>query len=846
VVSDGRQDGHRHLQAAGQAAILGQLAEGVMLTDREGRITYVNEAAARLHGVSGAGIDPDDYASIYQLLTEDGRPFPPRELALARAAIDGATTIGVRWHVRRPDGSEVVAYGSASPIRDASGEQVGAVLTMHDDTARAQAEAALREESHALETLNRIGAAVASELELDRVVQTVTDAGVALTGASMGAFFYNTTSEAGESMMLYTLAGADPKVFESYPMPRASALFHPTLTGESIVRLDDVLEDPRYGKTPPYYGLPPGHPPVRSYLAVPVTSRTGRVLGGLFFGHPQRARFTARHERLVLGIAAHAAIAIDNAQLFAVAQREIAERRSAEERLRELNETLELRVEERTRERDRAWKYSSDLQAVIDQRGCFLQVSDAWTTILGWRPQEVVGHRSYEFIHPDDRPEGDRPFFASLGKRPAFECRCLHKDDGYRWISWVVSQDDGIVYASGRDITTEKEQQQALAAAEEALRQSQKMEAIGHLTGGIAHDFNNMLAEVVGSLDLLQRRLDDSPERRYAENAMEAAERAATLTRRLLAFARQQPLSPQAVDVNALVAGMSELLRRAIGADVCLKTLLPGDVWPIRADPHQLENVILNLAVNARDAMPSGGRLVIETGNAQLEPRYAAAHPGTAAGEYVLIAISDTGAGMPPEVAARAFDPFFTTKPAGQGTGLGLSQVYGFVKQSGGHVKLYSEPGRGTSVKVYLPRLGGAPDAPSPSADAAPPPVGHQELVLLVDDEVAVREVSAEALRELGYRVLEADGAEAALALLAEHPDVALLFTDMVMPQVDGRRLAAEARRRWPGLKVLFATGYSATAARDQEPPGEQARLISKPYTLEELGRTLRQVLEGS
>jgi len=837
----------RALLAAEQTAVLGQLAEGVILVDTSGRITYVNEAAARLHGVSRFDVGPEDYACAYGLLTEDGRPYPSRELPLSRAVLDGEIVADARWRIRRPDGSEIVAQGSARPIHDADGQPLGAVLTMHDDTERVQTERALRDETQALETLNRVGATVASELDLERIVQTVTDAGVELIGARMGAFFYNTTNEAGESMMLYTLSGVDRHAFDRYPMPRASLLFRPTLSGESVVRCDDVLRDPRYGKSPPYHGMPPGHPPVRSYLAVPVVSRSGRVSGGLFFGHPEPGQFSQRHERLMVGIAAHAAIAIDNANLYRVAQREIGERRAAEERLRELNETLEQRVEARTRERDRAWKYSRDLQAVVDERGCFLQVSDAWQTVLGWQASEVVGHRAYEFIHPDDRPVGERPFFSNLAKGPAFENRMRHKDGDYRCIAWLASQDEDTIYASGRDVTEEKEQASALAQAEAALRQSQKMEAVGHLTGGIAHDFNNMLSVVIGSLDLLQHRLpEDAPERRHAANAMEAADRAAMLTQRLLAFARQQPLDPRPVNANLLVEGMSELLRHAIGPDIRLEVLTADDLWPTLVDGNQLENAILNLAVNARDAMPGGGRLTIETDNASLDRRYAAAHPDMEAGDYVAITVSDSGTGMPPEVAARAFDPFFTTKQVGQGTGLGLSQVYGFVKQSGGHVAIYSEPGRGTGVKIYLPRLAAGSGWTEAAKTPASLPTGRQELVLLVDDELAVRQVTAEALHELNYRVLEADGAGAALAMLAAHGDIALLLTDVVMPQTDGRSLAEEARRRRPGLKVLFTTGYSAAAAQHNGATGPDAPLLGKPYTLAELGRRLRQVLENA
>ncbi len=397
-------------------------------------------------------------------------------------------------------------------------------------------------------------------------------------------------------------------------------------------------------------------------------------------------------------------------------------------------------------------------------------------------------------------------------------------------------------------MTAEKAAAIGLERAQEQLRQAQKMEAVGQLTGGIAHDFNNMLAVVVGSLDLLGRRLGAADARalRYVEAAKDGARRAALLTQRLLAFSRQQPLRPEPIDANKLVAGMSDLIRGSLGSDVRLETVLAGGLWRLQADPNQLENAILNLAVNARDAMPEGGRLTIETQNAHLDARYVAAHLGVSAGQYVLIAVTDTGSGMPQEVIAKAFDPFFTTKTVGKGTGLGLSQVYGFVKQSGGHVKLYSEAGQGTTVKVYLPRLlGAAGDRAQDNAAPGMPLGEQQEVVLVVEDEPAVRQFSADALGELGYRVLEADGAAAALRLLDAHPEIALLFTDVVMPDVNGRKLADEARRRRPDLKVLFTTGYTRNAVVHNGVLDAGVELIGKPFTIEELAAKVREVLDA-
>ncbi len=384
-------------------------------------------------------------------------------------------------------------------------------------------------------------------------------------------------------------------------------------------------------------------------------------------------------------------------------------------------------------------------------------------------------------------------------------------------------------------------------AVEEALRQSQKMEAVGQLTGGIAHDFNNMLAVVVSSLDLLARKFlaNDPNAMRYVDAARNGTKRAAQLTQRLLAFSRQQPLKPESLDANRLVAGMSDLLRHSLGGAVQLETVLAGGLWRSHVDPNQLENAILNLAVNGRDAMADSGRLTIETANSHLDERYVAEQVGVQPGQYVMIAVTDTGSGMTPAVVAKAFDPFFTTKEVGRGTGLGLSQVYGFVKQSGGHVKIYSEPGQGTTVKLYLPRLIAVEDEEAPPDHQIAMPLSDgQETVLVVEDEAAVRALSVDALKELGYRVLEADGAEAALKLLEMHPDIALLFTDVVMPVVNGRKLADEARRRRPDLKVLFTTGYTRNAVVHNGVLDPGVQLIGKPFTLEELAGRVREVLD--
>lgn len=386
---------------------------------------------------------------------------------------------------------------------------------------------------------------------------------------------------------------------------------------------------------------------------------------------------------------------------------------------------------------------------------------------------------------------------------------------------------------------------------EEALRQAQKMEAIGHLTGGVAHDFNNLLQVVIGNLDRLKRRMDSSatPSRseviRAVEGAMRGAERAARLTQRLLAFSRRQPLEPRAVDVNRLVTGMFELLRRTLGESIAIETVLGSGLRRIFADPGELENAVLNLAVNARDAMPGGGKLTIESANADLDEAYAAEQQEVHPGQYVMLAISDTGTGMTEEVIALAFDPFFTTKEVGQGTGLGLSQVYGFVKQSNGHVKIDSEPGEGTTVRIYLPRLAGEAVVAAESPASSMPAGDGSEIVLLVEDDKAVREVSAGMLRELNYAVIQAGDAREALQILEVVPNVSLLFTDVGLPAgVNGRQLAEEALSLRPDLRVLFTTGYARNAIVHHGRLDPGIDLISKPYTAAALATKIRELLD--
>jgi PAS domain S-box-containing protein len=752
--------------------------------------------------------------------------------------------------------------------------------------ARARRETArlLQEETQVLELLNDVGTTVAAELDLERAVQVVTDAATRLSGAAFGAFFYNLVNDKGESYTLYTLSGAPREAFSSFPMPRNTQIFAPTFAGEGIVRSGDITKDPRFGKNPPYHGHPKGHLPVASYLAAPVRSRTGEVLGGLFFGHPQPDVFDARAERIVAAIAVQAGIAIDKARLYRAAQDEIERRRTVEQQLRHNEQTLESKVEERTAELAAAnarllqeigqrthieGRFQHLVEGVTDYALYMLDpngIVSNWNTgaqrIKGYLASEIVGRHFENFYTPADRAAGvPRRALETAFREGKFESEGLRvrKDGSTFWASVVINPirdqtGELIGFAKiTRDVTERRAAQETLLRAQEQLAQAQKMEGIGQLTGGVAHDFNNLLTVIIGNLESLQRGLTSgaplNPDRmaRSVDYAMRGAERAASLTQRLLAFSRRQPLDPKVVDVGRLVTGMSELLRRTLGEQIAIETVLAGGLWRVLVDPNQLEMSILNLAVNARDAMQAGGKLTIETANTLLDEAYAATQSEVVPGQYVVVSITDSGSGMSREVQARAFEPFYTTKDIGQGTGLGLSQVYGFVKQSGGNVKLYSEQGMGTTVKLYLPRqLADDEVAPEPTADKHAPRSQSGETILVVEDDHDVRAHSTGILRELGYTVLEAHLAAPGLQLLEQHPEVRLLFTDVGLPGgMNGRQLADAARKLRPDLKVLFTTGYARNAIVHDGRLDPGVSLLTKPFTYAALAAKLSDMLDA-
>ena len=612
---------------------------------------------------------------------------------------------------------------------------------------------ALREEAHSLEILNRVGAAVAAELDLGRAVQVVTDAARELTGAAYGSFFYNVYDAGGEASVLYALSGAAREAFAAYSVPSAGGLGLPTVADRNIVRIDDVLDDPRYDKKHPPFGMPNEHLPVRSYMTAPVVSRSGEILGALFFGHPYPGAFGPRAERLVAGIAGQAAIAIDNARLYQAAQTEIAVRAATEAALRESEE--------------RQIRLNLSLEATVAERTSALKAANE-----GLRAEAL-----------------------------------------------------------------EREK------VEQTLRQSQKMEAVGKLTGGVAHDFNNLLQVIGGNLQLLAKDVAGSEKAsQRVRNALAGVSRGSKLAAQLLAFGRRQPLAPKVVNLGRFVRGLDDLLRRALGDGVEIETVISGGLWNTLVDPSQVENALLNLAINARDAMQGHGKLTIEAGNAALTDDYAVNHADVRPGQYVMLAVTDTGCGMTPDIIEQVFEPFFTTKPEGQGTGLGLSMVYGFIKQSEGHIKIYSEPGHGTTIRLYLPRVQAVEDVVT-EIDAGPI-TGGTETILVVEDDEEVRSTVVELLSDLGYRVLKAKDAQSALAIVESGAALDLLFTDVVMPgPVRSPELARQTRIRLPDVAVLFTSGYTDNAIVHGGRLDQGIELLSKPYSREALARKIRHVL---
>ena len=528
---------------------------------------------------------------------------------------------------------------------------------------------------------------------------------------------------------------------------------------------------------------------------------------------------------------------------------DISESKRNEERLMLANEALSENVRERTRERNQVWQNSRDLLAVLSRDGEVRDINPAWGVILG----HEVAHLTQRQFAELGAAAGDRELakqlvtFGSEDVHESIEFSLNAADGSLRWFSWDAALEDELIYLYGRHITAERRQTEVLRETESLLRQSQKMEAVGQLTGGIAHDFNNMLTGVIGALEVMKRRIanqryDDLD--RFMNAAITSAQRAASLTHRLLAFSRRQSLDRKPTDVVPLLQNMRDLLSRTLGEQITLETVWPDDSWQAVTDANQLESAVLNLVINARDAMPEGGKLTIAVSNVALRGEDAVGTDGAMSGDYVVVSVADTGEGMPPEVIEKAFDPFFTTKPIGQGTGLGLSMIYGFARQSGGHVELKSTVGLGTTVYLYLPR-NTVPALEAVDESVAATPLGSGETVLIVEDDPSVRLLVVDVLKELGYVALEAPDGDSSLPILQSDARIDLLISDVGLPGINGRQLAEIARQTRPQLRILFITGYAAMAASRGDFLAPGMDMITKPFALDDLANKIQKMLDS-
>ncbi len=752
----------------------------IIATDRDGRVTDWNPGAEHILGWSAAEMMGQRVDCCFTPEDREG-DLPDREM---RRALEDGRASDERWHLKK-DSTRFWASGEMMPLRGEDGEHIGFLKILCDRTEQLQAADAQRADA---EFLRRV---LASSADCIKVLDL--DANLIFM------------SEGGQRIMEVS----DFNAIRGCPWPDFWA-------DQGQVDAKAAVEVAKAGGTGRFQGFAPTMTGTPRWWDVQVTP----ILGA-----------NSRPAKLLS------------------VSRDVTERKRLETELRNLNANLEQRVAEQIADRTRLWQLTADMMLVARFDGVITAVNPAWISTLGWAERELVGRNLFELIHPDEHDRAAEGVKILLGGSTLqrFDIRCLHKDGSYRWIDWTAVPGDALINAVGRDITVEKQQAEALRQTEEKLRQSQKMEAVGQLTGGLAHDFNNLLAGMSGSLELLhtrllQGRINDLD--RYIAAAQSGAKRAAALTHRLLAFSRQQTLEAKPTDVNRLIAGMEELIRRTVGPAIQIEVVGAAGLWATLVDPHQLENALLNLCINARDAMPDGGRLTIETANKWLD-RQSGPERDLVPGGYVSLCITDTGTGMTPEVIARAFDPFFTTKPLGTGTGLGLSMIYGFVRQSGGQVRIYSEIGQGTTMCLYLPHHHGD----MVSADASPtstkvPRIAQGETVLVVDDEPTVRMLVTEVLEDLGYAAIQAANGAAGLEVLQSDVRIDLLVTDIGLPgEMNGRQLAEAGRARRPKLKVLFITGYAENAVIGNGRLGPGMQVLTKPFAIDALANRIKDFI---
>jgi PAS domain S-box-containing protein len=807
------------------------VSEAVFQLDADGVVTFANRAAHGLLGWDADALVGQDLHEAAHHHHPDGRPFPSSECGFVQAIREGLTLRERDATFFRRDGTLIEVVCANAPVFD-GGTVAGAVLTVSDVTGRRLVERRLREMNAELEL--RVSERNAAEAR-QRFLLDLTDrlreqggprdrmqAAVDALGKHIGAsrVGYGFVEEDGVSVTLGTeyvdgvAALADTYLLDAFGPGNIANLRE----GRTSV-YSDVETDAGTG------GLGLGAFGIAALVAVPQVHE-GRLRSVVYVNQSEPRGWTSAEVSLVEEVSARIWDAV--------------ERVRAQDALQAMNETLAAQVAERTQERDRIWHVSRDMLGVADANGVWVSINPAWQRILGWDYHDIVGKTSEWLEHPDDR-ERTRAEVARLaagGLTLAFENRFRARDGGYRTLSWTAVPVEGLLYCVSRDVTMEKERAASLLQIEEALRQSQKLEAVGQLTGGVAHDFNNLLTVIKSSTDLLKRPdLTEDRRVRYIGAISDTVDRAAKLTGQLLAFARRQALRPEVFDAGRSVRAIGEMVETLTGARIAVAIHVGDEPCHINADPSQFDTALVNMAVNARDAMDGEGRLDIAVGPAGGVP--ALRSHSALVGDYVRIALTDTGSGIPADQIDRIFEPFFTTKGVGQGTGLGLSQVFGFAKQSGGEVVVESEVGRGTTFALYLPRVevGENEDIETAQDDAVVD--GRGTRVLVVEDNREVGTFSTQTLQELGYGTHWVMNADEALAALAGNPGVYdVVFSDVVMPGMNGVELGRMIRRLYPGLPVVLTSGYSHVLAQESDHGFE---LLQKPYSVEALSRILRR-----
>ena len=882
----------------------GAVDYAIIALDLEGRIVRWNEGARRVFGWT-----KEEVSGLYwdMLFTPEDRAAGKSKEAM-NAAIAQGVAHHDRWHLRK-SGEIFWASGEISLLRDSSGEQTGLLKVLRDQTEQYIAAQAVKEAEARLKRAQQAGGVGVFSLDLKTDILSPTpefcniygiENTTAITIAAIQALVVDEDQEVASNPETRR-SGSSPLSVE-YRIRRADNNLERVIArrGEfefgsdgSPVRFVGVVQDvtdrrqaqrelresearfralaqaiPNHVWT----ATPAGHLDWFNDRVYQYSGRNEGELDGeqwVAMVHPDDVSTTAETWQHALGtgetyrtefrlrdregafrwhIVRAVPIKDDEGKIlrWIGTNTEVEELRATREKLESLNQTLEERVAERTADRDRIWRLSTDVMLVARFDATISAINPAWATVLGWTEDDLLGKSFMEFVHPDDH----KATLEEVGRLEqgatifAFENRYQAKDGTYKTIAWTAVPDEAYLHAVGRDVTAER-----IAAAEHrktelALLQAQKMEAIGNLTGGVAHDFNNLLQVVSGNLHLLAKDVvgNAKAERRIA-NALAGVDRGSKLASQLLAFGRRQALDPKVVNVGRLIRAMDEMLRRTIGEGVEIETIVSGGLWNCLIDPMQIENALLNLAINARDAMEGFGKLTIEVGNAYIDDAYVRLHDGVSAGQYVAVSVTDTGSGMSPALIEKVFEPFFSTKPEGKGTGLGLSMVYGFVKQTGGHVKIYSEVGSGTTIKMYLPRSANAEDLEVKRNDT--PVIGGQETILVAEDDEGVRATVVEMLQELGYRVLKAPDATSALSVIESGAAIDLLFTDVVMPgSLKSAELAKKAKERIPGIGVLFTSGYTENSIVHGGRLDPGVHLLSKPYSREDLARKIRYVLD--